>query len=251
MRVADDADSDFGYERVSAAAKSDRVGAVFSSVAARYDVMNDLMSGGMHRLWKRFAIELLDLRARQTVVDLACGTCDLTRLIARSGKPELTVLASDINGAMLARGRDRLLDAGIAAGVGLFQGNAEQLPLASNSVDRIIIGFGLRNVTHKSVALAEMQRVLRPGGRAVVLEFSAVKAPLLAGLYEQYSFKVLPRLGALVAGDGDSYRYLAESIRVHPDQDALRMMMSRAGFAPVRYHNLLAGVVAIHIGHKP
>lgn len=240
-------DSQFGYERVSARDKTRRVRGVFDSVAERYDLMNDLMSGGLHRLWKRYAVELLDVRADHVVLDLAGGTADLSRLIARRAAG-VRVVCSDINARMLARGRDRSLDAGHASDIVYVQANAERLPFASASLDRVIIGFGLRNVTYKSAALAEMARVLRPGGRAVVLEFSTVQAPLLARLYETYSFRVLPRLGGLVARDADSYRYLAESIRVHPDQDALAFMMERAGFASVRYHNLLGGVVAVHVG---
>lgn len=249
--MSKDTDSLFGYERVAAAEKTARVRDVFDSVADRYDVMNDLMSGGLHRVWKRLAIEVLDLRADQLVLDLACGTGDLSRLIATRGKPGISVVGADMNASMLAVGRDRLLDAGIVNQVRFVQANAECLPFPSNTVDRIVIGFGLRNVTHKTDALTEMHRVLRPGGRAVILEFSQVESPLLAKIYDHYSFKVLPRLGALVAGDSQSYQYLAESIRVHPDQQALKMLMQRAGFEPVRYFNLLAGVVAVHSGHKP
>lgn len=244
----DDAgDNLFGYERVSARDKTTRVRGVFDSVAERYDLMNDLMSGGLHRLWKRHAVTLLDVRAGHTVLDLAGGTADLSRLIAGRAA-DVEVVCSDINARMLARGRDRSLDAGHAGAIVYVQANAERLPFGDASLDRVIIGFGLRNVTYKSVALAEMARVLRPGGRAVVLEFSTVQAPLLARLYETYSFRVLPHLGRLVAGDADSYRYLAESIRVHPDQEALRFMMERAGFASVKYYNLLGGVVAVHVG---
>ncbi|MGE0482859.1 MAG: class I SAM-dependent methyltransferase [Gammaproteobacteria bacterium] len=244
----DDAgESLFGYERVTARDKTARVRGVFDSVADRYDLMNDLMSGGLHRLWKRHAVTLLDVRAGHRVLDLAGGTADLSRLIAgRAAGVE--VVCSDINARMLARGRDRSLDAGYAGGIAYVQANAERLPFADATLDRVIIGFGLRNVTRKSLALGEMARVLRPGGRAVVLEFSTVQAPLLARLYETYSFRVLPRLGGFVAGDADSYRYLAESIRVHPDQEALKFMMERAGFASVRYYNLLGGVVALHVG---
>jgi len=246
----DPGESMFGYERVDTAEKSRRVRGVFDAVADRYDVMNDLMSGGLHRLWKRYAVTLLDVRADQDILDLAGGTADLTRLIARRADGQARVWCSDINARMLARGRDRSIDGGCVDGVGYVQANAEQLPFADNAIDRVIIGFGLRNVTHKRVALAEMVRVLAPGGRAVILEFSSVRSPLLARLYDSYSFNILPRIGALVAGDEASYRYLAESIRVHPDQESLALMMERAGFVGVRYHNLLAGVVAVHVGWK-
>jgi len=243
-----DEETYFGYERVPPQAKTARVRAVFDSVADRYDLMNDFMSGGLHRLWKRWAVELLDLRGASTVLDLAGGTADIARLI--QARSDAQVIVCDINAEMLTRGRDRALDAGQVERLDYVLGNAEALPLPDASMDRVIIGFGLRNVTRKAVALAEMQRVLRPGGRALILEFSQVRAPLLARVYDTYSFKVLPLLGKLVAGDADSYRYLAESIRVHPDQDALKLMMERAGFEQVRYMNLLAGVVAVHIGCK-
>lgn len=244
-----DEETDFGYQRVPPQTKTARVREVFDSVAGRYDLMNDLMSAGQHRLWKRWAVSLLDLRGTTDVLDLAGGTGDLARLIqARSAA---CVLVCDINAEMLTLGRDRSLDAGRVERLSYVLGNAEALPLPDACMDRVIIGFGLRNVTRKATALAEMWRVLRPGGRALILEFSQVKAPMLARLYDAYSFKVLPLLGKFVAGDADSYRYLAESIRVHPDQEALKLMMERAGFAPVRYLNLLAGVVAVHIGWKP
>jgi demethylmenaquinone methyltransferase / 2-methoxy-6-polyprenyl-1,4-benzoquinol methylase len=245
-----DEDSLFGYTRVSPEAKTARVREVFDSVASRYDLMNDLMSGGLHRLWKRWAVELLDPAHARDVLDLAGGTGDLARLILRRGRPGLAVTVCDINGTMLARGRDRLTDAGLVAGLRWVQGDAEALPLPDGCMDRVIIGFGLRNVTHKARALGEMLRVLRPGGRALSLEFSRVRAPLLARLYDTYSFRVLPLLGRVVAGDADSYRYLAESIRVHPDQAALSLMLERAGFVRVRHLNLLAGVVALHLGWK-
>lgn len=246
----DEGESLFGYERVAPGTKTARVRRVFDAVSPRYDLMNDLMSAGLHRLWKRFAVDLLKLRPGHVVLDLAGGTGDIARLLARRFPGRNQVLVSDINAQMLWRGRDRSLDAGVVEGVEYVQANAEALPFASGSIDRVTMGFGLRNVTHKQVALGEIARVLRPGGRLVVLEFSAVKSPLLARAYDAYSFQVLPRLGQLVAGDGDSYRYLAESIRVHPDQEALKFMMERAGFEDVRYHNLLAGVVAVHAGWK-
>jgi demethylmenaquinone methyltransferase/2-methoxy-6-polyprenyl-1,4-benzoquinol methylase len=237
--------TDFGYERVTPEEKTRRVGGVFDSVAGRYDLMNDLMSGGLHRLWKRYAITLSQVRSGARVLDLAGGTGDMARLFAQRVGATGMVVHTDINAAMLAAGRDRLIDAGIV--LPTVRCNAEALPFASRSFDCVSIAFGLRNVTHKDRALAEMQRVLRPGGIALVLEFSRVAAPL-SGAYDWYSFKVLPRLGKLVAHDAASYRYLAESIRMHPDQEALRTMMERAGFEAVEYHNLTAGVVALHVG---
>jgi demethylmenaquinone methyltransferase/2-methoxy-6-polyprenyl-1,4-benzoquinol methylase len=218
---------------------------VFDSVASNYDVMNDLMSAGMHRWWKRYTVQLSGLRPGGRVLDLAGGTGDLARLFARRVGPAGLVVLTDINGAMLAQGRNKLLDEGLA--LPMAQCNAEALPFASRSFDAVSIGFGLRNVTRKEVALAEMRRVLRPGGVALVLEFSRVWAPL-APAYDWYSFNVLPRIGRLVARDAGSYRYLAESIRVHPDQETLKAMMEQAGFDRVEYHNLTAGVVAVHVG---
>ena len=243
-------DNLFGFERVTASAKSNKVKGVFDSVADRYDLMNDLMSAGLHRLWKRFAVEILDTRPGQRVLDLAGGTADLARLIDKRTSGPISVIVCDINAEMLHTGRDRSIDRGFVDRIAYVQGSAEAIPLASNAIDRVIIGFGLRNVTRRASALEEMHRVLRPGGRLVVLEFSTVKAPLLSKVYDLYSFQVLPLLGHIVTGDADSYRYLAESIRVHPDQDALKYMMEQAGFEAVRYYNIMAGVVAIHIGHK-
>jgi len=235
----------FGFEQVPPDEKTRRVRGVFDSVAQNYDLMNDLMSGGMHRLWKRFAIERSGVREGSRVLDLASGTGDLARQFARRVGPMGTVIHTDINGAMLAAGRDRLLDDGIV--LPTVQCNAEALPFASRAFDCVSIAFGLRNVTRKERALAEMRRVLRPGGIALVLEFSRVAAPL-APAYDWYSFNVLPRLGKLVADDEASYRYLAESIRVHPDQQALKKLMQDAGFDHVDFHNLAAGVVALHVG---
>ena len=235
----------FGFEAVTPDEKSRRVRGVFDSVAGKYDVMNDLMSGGLHRLWKRFAIESAQLRPGQRVLDLAGGTGDLAQLFARRVGPGGVVVHTDINGAMLTAGRDRLLDTGLV--LPTVQCNAEALPFADRSFDVVSIAFGLRNVTHKDRALAEMRRVIRPGGRALVLEFSQVAAPL-APAYDWYSFNILPRVGQLVAGDAESYRYLAESIRVHPNQDRLKEMMEQAGFDAVEYFNLTAGVVAVHVG---
>jgi demethylmenaquinone methyltransferase / 2-methoxy-6-polyprenyl-1,4-benzoquinol methylase len=235
----------FGYEDVSPEEKTRRVRGVFDSVARKYDVMNDLMSGGLHRLWKRFAIEVAQLRPGQRVLDLAGGTGDLALLFSRRVGAEGVVVHTDINGAMLAEGRDKLLDGGLV--LPTVQCNAEALPFADRTFDVVSIAFGLRNVTHKDRALAEMRRVTKPGGLALVLEFSQVAAPL-APAYDWYSFNVLPRVGKWVAGDADSYRYLAESIRVHPKQEALKAMMEHAGFDRVEYFNLTAGVVAVHVG---
>jgi demethylmenaquinone methyltransferase/2-methoxy-6-polyprenyl-1,4-benzoquinol methylase len=243
-------ESYFGFERVTPGAKTARVRAVFDSVSDRYDLMNDLMSGGLHRLWKRFAVGLLAVRRGQRVLDLAGGTGDIARLVARRTHGEADVLVCDINGQMLRRGRDRAIDAGEVAGLHYVQADAEALPLPAASVDRVIIGFGLRNVTHKERALAEMARVLRPGGRAVVLEFSRPRSRLVERAYDLYSFRVLPALGRWVAGDADSYRYLAESIRMHPDQATLSRMLEQAGFESVRHYDIMAGIVAVHVGWK-
>ena len=237
----------FGYEQVDENAKAQRVRGVFDSVASRYDLMNDLMSAGLHRLWKRFAVNATGVRTGMKVLDLAGGTGDLARLFAGKVGPTGTVILTDINGAMLAHGRDRMVNAGLL--MPAVQCDAEKLPFADARFDCVSIAFGLRNVTHKEIALAEMQRVLKPGGVAAVLEFSHVYAPL-APAYDWYSFNVLPRLGALVAGDAASYRYLAESIRMHPDQETLKGMMEQAGFGKVEVHNLMAGVVALHLAHK-
>jgi len=235
----------FGYDEVSPEEKTRRVRGVFDSVASKYDMMNDVMSVGLHRLWKRFAVNISGARTGQRVLDLAGGTGDLAKLFAARVGPTGTVVHTDINGAMLAGGRDKLLDAGLA--LPTIQCNAEVLPFAARSFDVVAIAFGLRNVTRKDAALAEMRRVLAPGGVAVVLEFSRVAAPL-APAYDWYSFNVLPRLGKLIAKDEASYRYLAESIRVHPDQETLKQMMQDAGFDNVDFHNLTAGVVAVHVG---
>jgi demethylmenaquinone methyltransferase / 2-methoxy-6-polyprenyl-1,4-benzoquinol methylase len=237
----------FGFEEVAETEKKGRVRGVFDSVADRYDLMNDLMSVGLHRLWKRFAVDATRVRPGMRVLDLAGGTGDLARLFAERVGAGGTVVLTDINGAMLARGRDRMVDEGRI--VPAVQCDAEKLPFAGGRFDCVSIAFGLRNVTHKEAALAEMSRVLKPGGVAVVLEFSRIAAPL-APAYDWYSFNVLPRLGKLVAGDDASYRYLAESIRMHPDQAALKAMMERSGFDRVEVHNLTAGVVAVHLGYK-
>ncbi|MFO1308563.1 MAG: bifunctional demethylmenaquinone methyltransferase/2-methoxy-6-polyprenyl-1,4-benzoquinol methylase UbiE [Burkholderiales bacterium] len=236
---------DFGYERVAPEEKTRRVRGVFESVAGKYDLMNDLMSAGLHRLWKRYAVGVAAVREGARVLDLAGGTGDLARLFAKAAGATGRVVLTDINHAMLAEGRDKLIDLG--APLPVVQCDAEALPFPDRSFDVVSIGFGLRNVTRKENALAEMRRVLVPGGAALVLEFSKV-APPLAPAYDWYSFNVLPKLGRLVAGDEASYRYLAESIRMHPDQETLKAMMERAGFDAVEYHNLTAGVVALHVG---
>lgn len=237
----------FGFRTVAEDEKAHRVGEVFSSVAERYDVMNDLMSWGLHRIWKTFAVEICGLRPGQRVLDVAGGTGDLSRKLASRVMPGGQVVLSDINESMLVRGRDRLLDGGLA--LPAVRCDAEKLPFATDTFDCVTIGFGLRNVTHKEAAIAEMRRVLRPGGRLVVLEFSRVHGALRP-LYDAYSFGVLPLLGQLVARDGASYRYLAESIRMHPPQDRLKEMMLEAGLERVEYFNLTAGVVAVHRGYK-
>jgi demethylmenaquinone methyltransferase/2-methoxy-6-polyprenyl-1,4-benzoquinol methylase len=243
-------DTDFGYERVPWGEKQRRVRGVFDSVARNYDLMNDLMSGGAHRLWKEFTLSLTHLRPGQRALDVAGGTGDLTTGLAKQvGKSGLVIL-SDINGAMLGEGRDRLIDDGIIGNVDYVLANAEKLPFADSSFDCVTIGFGLRNVTDKAAALAEMRRVLRPGGQVLVLEFSHPVVPLLKPLYDLYSFRVLPLLGKLVARDEDSYRYLAESIRMFPDQERLLGMLNDAGLEDCRYHNLSGGIVAVHRGYR-
>ena len=238
-------ETDFGYERVPEAEKRSRVGEVFDRVAPRYDLMNDLMSVGLHRLWKAFAVGVARLRPGERVLDVASGSGDLARALARRVGPTGEVWATDINRSMLARGRDRHLDAGCLAPA--VQCDAEKLPFPARHFDCVTVGFGLRNMTRKQAALAEMARVLKPGGRLVVLEFSKVWKPLEKA-YDWYSFEVLPRLGGRVAGDAEAYRYLAESIRMHPDQATLAAMMESAGLSNVQVFNLAAGVVAVHRG---
>lgn len=237
----------FGFQTVEEAEKARRVGEVFSSVARKYDVMNDLMSLGLHRLWKKFAIEASGVRAGQRVLDVASGSGDLARAFAERTGPQGQTWATDINGDMLTVGRDRLLDAGLL--LPAVRCDAEALPFPSDYFDCVSVAFGLRNMTRKDRALAEMQRVLRPGGCLLVLEFSKVWKPLEKP-YDWYSFNVLPRLGQRIAGDADSYRYLAESIRMHPDQQTLRDMMEEAGLEDVEFFNMAAGVVALHRGRK-
>ncbi|MBR0567364.1 bifunctional demethylmenaquinone methyltransferase/2-methoxy-6-polyprenyl-1,4-benzoquinol methylase UbiE [Azoarcus sp. L1K30] len=237
----------FGFETVAEELKQKKVAEVFSSVAQKYDVMNDLMSFGLHRIWKAFTIQISGVRAGDRVLDVAGGTADLSLAFARKVGERGQVWLTDINHAMLSRGRDRVTDKGYALPVA--QCNAEKLPFPDDWFDCVTVAFGLRNMTHKDVALAEMRRVLRPGGRLLVLEFSKVWKPL-APAYDLYSFKLLPWMGEKVANDADSYRYLAESIRMHPGQEELKGMMEQAGLARVDYFNLSAGVVALHRGYK-
>lgn len=242
--------TDFGFEEVPWEEKAGRVEAVFSSVAGKYDVMNDLMSFGVHRLWKKFTINRTGLRPGQQALDVAGGTGDLAREMARQVGPQGKVVLSDINQDMLDVGRGRLVDAGITGNVEFVLANAEDLPFEDDSFHCVTIAFGLRNVTDKGAALRSMFRVLKPAGKLLVLEFSKPVVPGLSTIYDQYSFKVLPFMGKLVAGDADSYRYLAESIRKHPDQDTLKAMLEDAGFERCTYHNLSGGIVALHSGYK-
>ena len=240
----------FGYRKVAAHEKASLVRDVFDSVATRYDLMNDLMSFGVHRLWKRFAIELAGVRPGQRVLDLASGTGDLADRLADLVGPDGQVLMTDINAAMLAVGRDRMIDRGHAGNLAYAQVDAENLPFPDDCFDLITIAFGLRNVTDKPRALRAMQRVLKPGGRALILEFSRPVNRPLERLYDLYSFNILPRMGQVVAKDADSYRYLAESIRMHPDQAALTGLLEEAGFERCDVHNLTGGIVAVHRGFK-
>jgi demethylmenaquinone methyltransferase / 2-methoxy-6-polyprenyl-1,4-benzoquinol methylase len=237
----------FGFKTVEEAEKQQKVGEVFHSVASKYDLMNDVMSAGMHRGWKRFAVDISGVKLGDKVLDIAGGSGDLSKLFAKKVGRDGEVTLTDINASMLAVGRDRMIDAGLS--VPAMQCNAEQLPFADNSFDCVIVAFGLRNMTHKDTALKEMQRVLKVGGRLLVLEFSKVWQPL-EKLYDAYSFKFLPFMGKLIAKDAESYQYLAESIRMHPDQETLKKMMLDAGLARVDYYNLSAGVVALHKGYK-
>ncbi len=240
----------FGFQTVAKEEKAGKVADVFHSVAAKYDVMNDLMSMGIHRIWKRFTIDCSGVRRGQRVLDLAGGTGDLTakfsRLVGESGE----VVLADINSSMLKMGREKLRNLGIAGNVSYVQANAEALPFPDNYFDCITISFGLRNVTDKDKALASMFRVLKPGGRLLVLEFSKPLLEPLSKIYDAYSFHILPRIGQLVANDAESYRYLAESIRMHPDQETLKQMMQNVGFENTSYYNLTGGIVALHRGYK-
>jgi demethylmenaquinone methyltransferase / 2-methoxy-6-polyprenyl-1,4-benzoquinol methylase len=240
----------FGYQQVPTGQKAAKVAEVFHSVAAKYDLMNDLMSLGIHRLWKRYTIEMSGVRRGQRVLDIAGGTGDLTAKFSKLVGPEGEVVLADINDSMLKVGRSRLADRGIIGNVTYAQANAECLPFPDNHFDVITIAFGLRNVTDKEKALASMFRVLKPGGRLLVLEFSKPVAPGLGPIYDQYSFKLLPLMGKLVTNDSESYKYLAESIRMHPDQETLKGMMEGVGFEQVDFHNLTGGIVALHRGFK-
>jgi demethylmenaquinone methyltransferase/2-methoxy-6-polyprenyl-1,4-benzoquinol methylase len=248
--MSDEPSTDFGFERVSPEDKARRVRGVFDSVAPNYDLMNDLMSAGTHRLWKRFTLALANLRPGQRALDVAGGSGDLAAGLARQVGARGLVVLSDINAAMLSRGRDRLLDEGFAGNVACVQANAERLPFRDGIFDCITIGFGLRNVTDKPAALAAMYRALKPGGQLLVLEFSQPRLPGLKTLYDAYSFHVLPWLGKVVAGDEASYRYLAESIRMHPDAETLLGMLKAAGLEGCRYHLLSGGIVAVHRGYR-
>lgn len=248
--MVDENSTDFGYQRIPRAEKAARVGAVFDSVASKYDIMNDLMSGGIHRIWKRFAIELAGVRPGHCVLDIAGGTGDLAARFSRLVGAQGRVVLADINASMLQVGRDRLTDRGVVSNIDFVQADAQQLPFAESSFHCVTIAFGLRNVTDKSAALEAMLRVLKPGGRLLVLEFSRPDNPLLKKAYDAYSFGVLPRIGKLITGDAESYRYLAESIRMHPDQERLQTMIREAGFEHCEYHNLTGGIVALHCGTK-
>ncbi|BBB24887.1 bifunctional demethylmenaquinone methyltransferase/2-methoxy-6-polyprenyl-1,4-benzoquinol methylase UbiE [Amphritea japonica] len=241
----------FGFEQVKVDEKQDKVADVFHSVASKYDVMNDLMSGGVHRIWKRITIEQSGVRRGHKVLDIAGGTGDLTMRFSRLVGSEGKVVLADINDSMLNVGRDRLMDKGITGNVEFVQANAEALPFPDNTFDCITIAFGLRNVTHKDNALASMARVLKPGGKVMVLEFSKTENPLLTKAYDIYSFSLLPKIGKLIAGDEESYRYLAESIRMHPDQETLKGMMEDAGLVQCKFQNMTGGIVALHTGIKP
>ncbi len=242
--------TDFGFEKVSPLEKTKRIANVFSSVASNYDLMNDLMSFGAHILWKRMAIHLAAVRPGQHVLDLASGTGDLALIFHERVGDEGLVFISDINSEMLKQGRNKLIDHGIVKGVSYIQANAERLPFQNNSFDRISIAFGLRNVTDKDAALKSMYEKLKYGGCLIILEFSSVVIPQLKKLYDAYSLKVIPWLGKVVAKDEESYRYLVESIRKHPDQEALKVMLEHAGFSRIEYYNLSAGIVAIHKAYK-
>lgn len=248
--MPDEKTTHFGYKTVNTEEKQQHVADVFHSVAAKYDLMNDLMSGGIHRLWKRFTIELSGVRKGQAVLDIAGGTGDLAAKFSKIVGETGSVVLADINDSMLKVGRDRLTDRGIAGNIYYCQANAETLPYPDNTFDCITIAFGLRNVTDKDKALESMYRVLKPGGRLLILEFSKPKNKLLTKVYDTYSFSILPRIGKAITNDADSYQYLAESIRMHPDQETLKNMLSNAGFSRSEYYNMTGGIVALHKGIK-
>lgn len=249
-RMTDQQTTDFGFQKVSSDEKTRRVRQVFTSVAAEYDLMNDLMSLGVHRLWKRHAVHLCSIKKNDQVLDLAGGTGDIAALVKPRLGEDGSLTVCDINSDMLQHGRDRFINTGMTDGISYVQANAECLPFADNNFDCITIAFGLRNVTDKDKALRSMYSKLKYGSRIMVLEFSRIAIPVLAKLYDQYSFKLIPRIGKLIANDEESYQYLVESIRMHPDQDSLKTMMEAAGFEKVSYLNLSGGIVAIHRGYK-
>ncbi len=248
--MTDTGTTHFGFETVATGDKAQRVKQVFSSVASEYDLMNDIMSMGVHRLWKRHAVHLCAIKPHYQVLDLAGGTGDIARLIHKQLGPDGSITVCDINADMLQHGRNRFIDNGVINGVNYVQGNAEVLPFPNNSFDCMTIAFGLRNVTDKDKALRSMYDKLKYGSQLVVLEFSKIVIPLFNKLYDQYSFKLIPQFGKMVAKDEASYQYLVESIRMHPDQETLKTMMQDAGFEQVEYHNLSGGIVAIHRGYK-
>lgn len=251
QQPSDETVTHFGYQNVKTQEKAAKVADVFHSVAQKYDIMNDLMSMGIHRLWKKLTIESSGVRHGHRVLDIAGGTGDLTMPFARKVGPEGEVVLADINASMLEVGRDRLLDKGYGSNVSFVQANAECLPFPDNYFNCVSIAFGLRNVTDKDKAIRSMTRVLKPGGRLLILEFSKPTNPIVSSLYDKYSFSAIPLMGQLITNDSDSYRYLAESIRMHPDQETLKSMMENAGLAQCRYHNMTQGVVALHTGVKP
>lgn len=241
----------FGYKTVKTEEKAEKVAEVFHSVASSYDLMNDLMSAGIHRLWKRMTIEMSGVRRGHKVLDIAGGTGDLAAKFSRIVGAEGQVVLADINDSMLKVGRDRLMDRGVVNNIQFAQANAQYLPFPDNTFDLVTIAFGLRNVTDKAMALRSMNRILKPGGKLLVLEFSKPSSSLLSKIYDSYSFNILPKLGQLFASDSDSYQYLAESIRMHPDQESLKTMVEDAGFSNCDYHNMTGGIVALHRGVKP
>ncbi len=241
---------DFGYQQVPIEKKASLVASVFSSVAQKYDVMNDLMSMGVHRYWKQFALHMMDAKPGQKILDVAAGTADISRLAALYLKGEGEIYVTDINAAMLSVGRAKLIDAGLIENIFYTQADAEKIPFSAGFFDTVVIGFGLRNVTRKEDALRSFFRVLKPGGKLIILEFSKPILPILSKAYDRYSFSILPWLGKVIVQDEASYRYLAESIRQHPDQETLKNKMEEAGFEECEYFNLTGGIVALHLGYK-